>query len=232
MCGFFITGTDTGVGKTLIAGSVARALARQGRRVGVMKPFESGCRREGRSLIPDDALFLRTMAGTQDDLALICPYALERPLAPAIAAHKQSVRIDLRKITAAFKQISTRYEITLVEGAGGIMVPINRNHLLIDVVRLLNLPLIVVARTALGTINHTLLTIREALRAGIRVRGIILNKTTPEMDESEDTNPALITRFTRIPILGQMPYIPVEKRCDLDYLAALAQSHIDVSSFI
>jgi dethiobiotin synthetase len=232
MCGFFITGTDTGVGKTLIAGSVARALALQGRRVGVMKPFESGCRREGRIVIPNDALFLRTMAGTQDDLALICPYALERPLAPAIAAHKQRVRIDLRKITAAFKRISTRYEITLVEGAGGIMVPINRNHLLIDVVRLLNLPLIVVARTGLGTINHTLLTIREALRAGIRVRGIILNKMTPEMDESEDTNPAFITRFTRMPILGQMPYIPVEKRRDLDYLAALAQSHIDVSSFV
>ena len=86
MNGFFITGTDTGVGKTLIAGAIARALSLQGRRVGVMKPFESGCRRDGDTLVPADALFLRNMAGSQDDLALICPYAFERPLAPGIAA--------------------------------------------------------------------------------------------------------------------------------------------------
>ncbi len=232
MSGFFFTGTDTGVGKTLIAGAVAKALALQGKRVGVMKPFESGCRRAGKSLIPEDALFLRTMAGSRDNVTLICPYALERPLAPAIAATKQHIRIDLQKITAAFQRLSARHEVMLVEGAGGIMVPITKTHLLIDVVRLLNLPLIVVARTTLGTINHTILTVREATRAGIPVRGIILNSVSPEPDESEETNPALIANFTGTPILGKMPHIPAEKRGDLNHLAALARSHIDLRSFV
>jgi dethiobiotin synthetase len=231
MDGFFITGTDTGVGKTLIAGAIARALSLQGRRVGVMKPFESGCRRNGDTLVPADALYLRNMAGSQDDLALICPYAFERPLAPGVAARLEQVSISLEKVQEIYKQLSAQHDIMLVEGAGGLMVPISEEQLIIDVVRLLQLPLIIVARSALGTINHTLLTVREAQRAGIRVCGIILNKVSPEPDEAEATNPEVIRKFSNVPLLGQVPYIPVDKRGDADFLASLAQSKIDLGCF-
>jgi dethiobiotin synthetase len=231
MDGFFITGTDTGVGKTLIAGAIARALSLQGRRVGVMKPFESGCRRNGDTLVPADALYLRNMAGSQDDLALICPYAFERPLAPGVAARLEHVSISLEKVQEIYSQLSAQHDIMLVEGAGGLMVPISEEQLIIDVVRLLQLPLIIVARSALGTINHTLLTVKEAQRGGIRVCGIILNKVSPEPDEAEDTNPEVIRKFSNVPLLGQVPYIPVDKRGDSDFLASLAQSKIDLGCF-
>ena len=231
MNGFFITGTDTGVGKTLIAGAIARALSLNGRRVGVMKPFESGCRRDGAAVVPADAVLLRNMAGSQDDLALICPYAFERPLAPGVAADLEQVPISLEKVQKIFNQLSAKYDIMLVEGAGGLMVPVSAEHLIIDIIRLLQLPLIIVARTALGTINHTLLTVREAQRAGIRVCGIILNKVSPEQDEAEDTNPEVIRKFSNVPLLGQVPYIPADKRGDPDFLSTLAQSTIDLSCF-
>jgi dethiobiotin synthetase len=231
MRGFFITGTDTGVGKTLITGAIARALSLQGRRVGVMKPFESGCRRHGDRLVPADALFLRNMAGSQDDPALICPYAFERPLAPGIAARLEQAPISLGKILKIFNQLSAQYDIMLVEGAGGVMVPISEEQLIIDVIGLLKLPLIIIARTALGTINHTLLTVREAQRADINVCGIILNKVSPEQDEAEDTNPEVIQRLSNIPLLGQMPYIPEVKRTNPEFLSSLARSAIDLSCF-
>jgi dethiobiotin synthetase len=231
MNGFFFTGTDTGVGKTLIAGAIARALSLQGRRVGVMKPFESGCRRDGATLVPADAVFLRNMAGSQDDLALICPYAFERPLAPGIAARSEHVTINIEKVQKIFKQLSAPYDIMLVEGAGGLMVPISEELLMIDVIGLLKLPLIIVARTALGTINHTLLTVREAQRAGIRVHGIILNKVSLEQDEAEDTNPEVIRKFSNVPLLGQVPYIPEVKRANPEFLSCLARATIDLSCF-
>jgi dethiobiotin synthetase len=231
MNGFFITGTDTGVGKTLIAGALARALSLQGRRVGVMKPFESGCRRDGDTVVPADALFLRDMAGNQDDLALICPYAFERPLAPGIAARSEHVAINIEKAQKIFNQLSAAYDIMLVEGAGGLMVPISEEQLIIDIIGLLKLPLIIVARTALGTINHTLLTVREAQRAGIRVCGIILNKVSPEPDEAEDTNPEVIRKFSNVPLLGQVPYIPEVKRANPEFLSSLARATIDLSCF-
>ncbi len=231
MNGFFITGTDTGVGKTLIAGAIARALSLNGRRVGVMKPFESGCRRDGAAVVPADAVLLRNMAGSQDDLALICPYAFERPLAPGVAADLEQVPISLEKVQKIFNQLSAQYDIMLVEGAGGLMVPVSAEHLIIDTIRLLQLPLIIVARTALGTINHTLLTVREAQRAGICVCGIILNKVSPEQDEAEDTNPEVIRKFSNVPLLGQVPYIPADERGDPDFLSTLAQSKIDLSCF-
>jgi dethiobiotin synthetase len=102
---------------------------------------------------------------------------------------------------------------------------------IIDVVRLLQLPLIIVARSALGTINHSLLTVREAQRAGIRVCGIILNKVSPEPDEAEDTNPEVIRKFSNVPLLGHVPYVPEVKRANPDFLTSLAQSTIDLSCF-
>jgi dethiobiotin synthetase len=227
--GFFFTGTDTGVGKTLITGALAKALAGTGQRVGVMKPLESGCRRHGGRLIPEDALFLKKMSGSEDDLSLICPYAFARPLAPGIAAQKENSAIDLERVAAAFDRIASRGDLVLVEGAGGLMVPVDEQHLTADLVRLLGLPLIIIARTALGTINHSLLTVKQARAEGLEVRGIILNKTSPEPDEAEETNPAAIQKFSCVPLLGIIPHIPEPDRKDPELLSSLVRSHIDLS---
>jgi dethiobiotin synthetase len=229
MRGFFFTGTDTGVGKTLIAGAIAKALTDAGKRVGVMKPLESGCRRADGQLVAEDALFLKKMSGTADDLALICPYALARPLAPGIAAEKEQVAISLETIATAFARIAARHDLVLVEGAGGLMVPVTQEHLMVDLIRLLGLPLIIVARAALGTINHTLLTVKQAQQEGLAVRGVILNKTSPEPDESEETNPGVIERFSGVRLLGVVPYIDNEARQDPAFLSSLARSFIDLS---
>jgi dethiobiotin synthetase len=227
--GIFFTGTDTGVGKTLIAGALAKALSDAGRRVGVMKPLESGCRREGGQLIPEDALFLKKMSGSTDDLSLICPYAFARPLAPGIAAQKEGIAIDLDRIAEAFNRIASRCDLVLVEGAGGLMVPVDEQHLTADLIRLLGLPLIIIARAALGTINHTLLTVKQAHAEGLDARGIILNTTGQEPDEAEETNPAAIRKFSRIPLLGVIPHIAEPDRQYPELLSSLVCAHLDLS---
>jgi len=227
--GFFFTGTDTGVGKTLIAGAIAKALAEAGKRVGVMKPLESGCRQDHGQLIPLDALFLKKMSGAADDLSLVCPYALALPLAPGIAAEKEQVAISLETIATVFARIAARHDLVLVEGAGGLMAPVTPEHLTVDLIRLLGLPLIIVARAGLGTINHTLLTVKQAQQEGLAVRGVILNKTSPEPDESEETNPGVIEKFSGVRLLGVVPYIDNAARQDQAFLSCLARSSIDLS---
>jgi dethiobiotin synthetase len=227
--GFFFTGTDTGVGKTVIAGALAKALTAAGRRVGVMKPFESGCRRENGQLIPADALFLKKMAGAADDLSLICPYALARPLAPGVAAPAENIVIDIETVTTAFARIAARYDLVLVEGAGGLMVPVSEQLLTADLIRLLGLPVIIIARTTLGTINHTLLTVKQAQSEGLEVRGIILNKVSAAADEAEETNPAVIQKFSRVPLLGVVPHIPAKDRQNPELLSSLVCAHLDLS---
>jgi dethiobiotin synthetase len=227
--GLFFTGTDTGVGKTLIAGAIAKALTDTGKRVGVMKPLESGCLQDDGQLVPLDALFLKKMSGAADDLSLICPFALAQPLAPGIAAEKEQVAISLETIATAFTRIAARHDLVLVEGAGGLMVPVTQQHLTVDLIRLLGLPLIIVARAGLGTINHTLLTVKQAQREGLAVRGVILNKTSPEPDASEETNPAAIERFSGVRLLGVVPYIDTAARQDQTVLSCLARSSIDLS---
>ena len=232
MKGFFFTGTDTGVGKTLAAGAIAKTLFELGKNVGVMKPFESGCRRRGNALVPEDAVFLKMMAAAGDSLTCICPYRLEHPLAPGVAARIEKVKIDLGTIRDLYIQMSALHEIMLVEGAGGLMVPIDEEVLIIDLIQMLNIPIIIIARTTLGTINHTLLTVRQAQQAGIEVCGVILNKVSPEQEEAEETNPEVIKKLSRVPLLGQLPYIQEEKRGDPDYLSNLAKAHLNLSLFL
>jgi dethiobiotin synthetase len=232
MRGFFITGTDTGVGKTLIAGGIAKALSEKGKKVGVMKPFESGCLQQDKRLLPLDASFLRKMSGCSEDLANICPYAFKQALAPGVAATVEKVKVDLVKVKDIFFQMVPKYDLMLVEGAGGIMVPINQEFLIIDLIKFLSLPLIIVARTTLGTINHTLLTIKQAQFQGIEVRGVILNQLYSKAGEADKTNPEVIKQFSRVPLVGQVPYISEKNRGDPYFLSTIAKNHIDLSVFM
>jgi dethiobiotin synthetase len=219
------------VGKTLIGGAIARALVLSGKSVGVMKPFETGCSVQGSELVPEDALFLKEMAKCPEDIETICPYRLKHPLAPSVSASIEKKNIDIKEIEAVYEGMSKKYEILLVEGAGGLMVPVGENFFILDLAKTLKLPLIIVSRLCLGAINHALLTVKQAQNSGALIAGIIFNQIYPETGMAEETNPHVIKKYAGVPILGQMPFIDVERRYDADYLACLAERYIDLKIF-
>jgi len=224
--GVFITGTDTGVGKTLIAGGLAACYRKGGVRVGVMKPVESGCRRLEDGLHPDDAIFLKKMAASDDALDDIVPYRLEQPLTPSVAAALAGVTIELEVINRSYRRIAGRNDLVLVEGAGGLLAPIFQHLTGVDLIRRLGIPLIIVARNALGTINHTLLTADLARRSGLDVLGIIINQCSPFPDLSAETTPGIIAEMSGLPLLGVMPYLPAAVREDPPLLAEVVSREV------
>ncbi len=209
----FITGTDTGVGKTIVAGGLAAALSTRGIDVGVMKPVESGCPRIDGSLHPADGLFLRKMAGSRQRMKTVVPCAFEHPLAPAVAARLEDRPVNPDQLVSACRRIRARHDLVIVEGAGGLLVPIAPGWLMADLAAAMALPLLVVARLELGTINHTLLTVEAARARGIRVAGVVLDQMRPEMDLAARTNPEELGSLLDAPILGVMPYLP-ETACE------------------
>jgi dethiobiotin synthetase len=207
--GIFITGTDTDVGKTWVAAGLTAAFKEQDLNAVYFKPIQSGCPlKEGR-LVPTDALLARRVAGLTEPLEVLSPIALRLPLAPGVAAAQAGVEVDLERIAAGFRDLAARYEFLVVEGAGGLYVPlIGTNFLVLDLIRWLGLPLVVVAKAGLGTINHTVLTIKAALAAGIQVAGVILNRYPERPGLAEETNPGVIAALTGVPILGRLPEVP------------------------
>jgi len=200
----FITATDTGVGKSVIAGALAAYMRAGGINVGVMKPAETGCVLRKGVLQPSDAAFLKRVSGSKDPLELICPCRFSEPLAPAIAAERAGEAVDVGRIVSAYHEIVSRHEAVIVEGAGGLMVPIFELYTFLTLARELRLPVIIVGRAGLGTINHTLLTLNAARETGLDVRGIILNQGRRESGAAVETNPDAIRRFA-----GGVPVIPV-----------------------
>jgi dethiobiotin synthetase len=179
--GLFITGTDTGVGKTYVAALVARALAAEGRRVGVYKPVASGCRREDGRLIADDALNLWEAAGRPGELEQVCPQRFAAPLAPHLAARAEDARVDEEQLRRGLDYWTERSDFVIVEGVGGLMSPLTDDEYVADLAYEFGYPLVVVARNALGAINQTLQTLITAatFRRGLRIAGIVLNQSTP-----------------------------------------------------
>jgi dethiobiotin synthetase len=205
--GLFITGTDTGVGKTLVAAGLARCLRDRGMRPGVLKPVETGCALRGGKRIPRDGSFLKHMAGATERIEEIVPYRLAAPLAPQVAAEKEGVRIQTQRIHRAFREISSRHPCTLVEGAGGILVPVTRRTTMVDLMKLFKLPVLIVSRIGLGTLNHTLLTLFYLAQCGIPVAGIVLNDPDGCRDLSVRSNPATLEQWSSAPILGNIPFL-------------------------
>jgi dethiobiotin synthetase len=206
--GIFITGTDTGVGKTFVASGLIRAMNEKGLNVCPMKPVESGCRTVKGSLVPADALALIKAANVDEHIDLINPYRLKNPIAPSVAAEIEGVSIRKSKILSAYKSLSRKYDLTVVEGAGGIMVPVYKKYLFLDLASDLKLPVIIIARPGLGTINHTLLTINAVKGKGLKVLGVIINYAEKiKKGISEKTNPAVIEEIGAVPVLGVVPYL-------------------------
>jgi dethiobiotin synthetase len=202
--GIFVTGTDTGVGKTIVAATLARLLRMNGVSVGVMKPVTSGCLEENGELVSDDALLLSQAAGidVSDDVA---PYRLREALAPADAARIDGVRIDFSVIKASFDRLASSYDYVIVEGAGGLMVPLSGGLLVADLARELGLPLLVVARPGLGTINHTVLTCFAAQQLGLQVAGVIVNGMPEHPGLAEKGAPHQIGSLCGASVLGIWP---------------------------
>jgi dethiobiotin synthetase len=197
----FVTGTDTGVGKTFVACALATAFRVRGRRVAVMKPVETGVVGE-----PEDAMRLRAAAGDPAPLDEICPYRLRAPLAPAVAAHMEGVRIDVERLVALVRRRMAVADVLLVEGAGGLLVPLVDRMTWADFAARLALPVLIVAANRLGTINHCALTAQAAAAAGLGVRGFVLSQPTRTSDESTATNAGTTTALTGLACLGVLAH--------------------------
>ncbi len=229
--GLFITGTDTGVGKTFVAGVLATLLQARGIDVGVMKPAETGCiRRDGR-FYPQDALYLKEKAGSADPVEEICPYALELPAAPSVAADAAGIVIDVEWIADRFHHLSTRHQLILVEGAGGLLVPLTDTADYTHLIEKLQIPVLVVARASLGTINHTLLTCLWAMHRHLSILGVVVNSPTGPPTPSEEANLDALFKRLPVPFLGHIPHLPdpafdlslVEKSIRLDQFLELLE---------
>jgi len=240
--GLFITGTDTGVGKTVVACALAAWGRHHGLDIGVMKPVATG----GRFLangtagrwVSHDAKRLASAAGVDDPWPLMNPICFKEPLAPWTAARRARAPIRLDAVLDAFHTLRTRHRFLIVEGVGGLCVPLGPRATVADLAKQLGLPLVLVARPGLGTLNHTLLTLACARQCGLRVAGLILNSASPSPRApmarlAERTNPQILARMGRVPLLGQLPFLPAldgRARMTLGESKALSQwleRHLD-----
>jgi dethiobiotin synthetase len=205
--GVFITGTDTGVGKTFVACGIAAVFKENGYRVGVMKPAETGCTERDGVLYPEDAARLKEASASDAPLEKICPYRFKEPLAPSVAAERAGGAIDIDRVCAVYSEIAAENDLTIVEGAGGLLVPLLPHYTYSDLAKLLKLPVIVVAANRLGAINHLTLTLETAATRGLTVLGYVWNQLEPEPSLAGETNPDALRFLSAVPCLGEIPYI-------------------------
>ncbi len=208
--GLLVLGTDTGIGKTLISGAIAQWLRNDGKRVAVCKPCATGCvhRREG--LVSEDAEFLAHCAGARDPLDLICPQRYAEPLAPAIAAMRAGRPLDWQSIDRSIALMSAHADVMVVEGVGGLMVPMDPGHTFLDIALWLKMPTLIVANARLGTINHTLLTLHALRSRGLKPAGVVINRYPADTPgAAEETNPRAIEKWGKIPVLCVVPEAPM-----------------------
>jgi len=199
--GLFVTGTDTGVGKTVVACALAEQLRARGIDVGVMKPIETGVGSQG----PLDAIALAEAAGVRDAMDLICPIRLALPAAPAVAAEAEGRRLDLAAIRGAYETLRARHECVIVEGAGGLLVPIGPAFSMADLAHDLAFPLLVVTRGRLGTVNHTLLTLEVAAGRGLPVAGVVISHGPIPLSTADAANLSILRELLGQQLLGEIP---------------------------
>ena len=224
--GFFITGTDTGVGKTVVAGAVIKVMQSIGVKACAMKPIESGCGKEGDVLIPYDGTFLKQAAHMDEPIRQVTPFCFESPLSPLAASEIEGRKISIDEIKKAYYKLYKSYEAIVVEGVGGLMVPIRKDYYIVDLAREFSLPLIIITKPGLGTINHTMLTVNYALEAGLEVAGLIINYSRPpENSLAEKTNPQILKEICPVPVIGTFPYL---KGMGEDVLEKTAMRNLDL----
>lgn len=203
---YFITGTDTGVGKTLVSCALLQAFAVTGRSVVGMKPVASGCAPSGHGSPCEDVVLLRASSTIDAPPEWINPYALCAPVAPHLAAQQENIRLELAPMVNAFQQLQRLADVVIVEGIGGWMVPFNDLQTSADLAQQLNLPVILVVDIRLGCLNHALLTAQAIQAQGLPLHGWVANHLDPAMALFEENIHALKTRLAA-PLLGIVPHL-------------------------
>jgi dethiobiotin synthetase len=219
MIGCFVTGTDTGVGKTVVTAALAYCLKQRGLRVAVMKPIETGWPDEQQGI--SDAERLQASIADSSPIDLISPYRFSIPLAPLSAARAAGIVIETGRIAAAFRSMAHDREVVLVEGVGGAMVPLSDKADIRDLIAALRLPALIVGRAALGGVNHALLTVEALRQRAIPIAGIVLNQIEAGMNPDQAASTvALIRERSGIRVFYPIPY---EAGCAIDWLGGIAE---------
>lgn len=204
--GLFITGTDTGVGKTIVAAGLVISLKRLGLDTGYFKPVASGAVKTRDGLMSPDVRLILNTTGLMDPPPLINPVCLAPPLAPLPAAERSGVSWSLSEITRAYALLRRYHDFLVVEGIGGLLVPLKKKVLVIDLIKRLGLPVLVVGRPHLGTINHTLMTLTLLKQQQVKVLGFLFNGQKGRSGPAEKTAPGIITAFSGVPYWGTLPW--------------------------
>jgi len=216
----FVVGTDTDVGKTVVAGAIAAALVERGLRVGVMKPISCGGR--------EDAVFLKRCSNCREPLDVVNPVFLKRPLSPNVAARFEHRRLSLKPVRAALAKLKkTPYDYLIIEGCGGLLVPLFDRFLVVDLIKTLGADrTLLVSRSGLGAINHCLLSLEALQRRGIRPAGVVFNRLSAgRLTASERTNPQVVQNLSQIPSLGLFPHTSLKKH---QILGSAVRNHLDL----
>ncbi len=227
--GIFITGSNTGVGKTVVAGAIAAAIKTHGLDVGVMKPIATGAKEIDGRLVSEDVKYLKGISGSTDDDALINPICFKPASAPTLAAAESGTTINLDKVWQAFEELKKKHDFIVVEGIGGLLVPIDDKLLVADMALKMDLALIITSMHYLGAINHTLLTVECAKNRNLRVKGLILNMIKEGKVFANE-----IERYTSVPILGTIPFkwdVSVEN-CTYGDIVEYFQKEINISNIM
>ncbi|MEK6762066.1 MAG: dethiobiotin synthase [Nitrospirota bacterium] len=224
--GIFITATDTGVGKTLVASALAACLTQRGIDVGVMKPVETGVSRSRK--LQSDGARLRKAAGTRDPTTEVCPYVFRLPVAPLSAARAERKTVQMATILRTFRTLCQKHTFMAVEGVGGIYVPITQSLNLLDLINKMRLPVIVVGRSGVGGINHALLTLHALCEQNIPVVALVLNQQRPVRTKvartQEESTVNLLRRLAGVPVVGPLPHSPLVDRNWNEGLVSLAKT--------
>lgn len=223
----FITGTDTDAGKTFVTGILCAILKKRGADVCAFKPFQTGCSQESiEHSRSEDLEFIRKFhAG----VSVRTEYLLKNPSAPLVAAEAEGIEIDLERVLNTVEYLFAKHEYVLAEGAGGILVPITRSCLTADFIKMLDIPVIIVARPNLGTINHTLLTINEAKARNIEIKSVIISKYPNQTEDlAVKTAPKLIEYYSGIKIGGILP--DFGSTFNLDEAVDFAEKNLDLKT--
>jgi dethiobiotin synthetase len=211
--GIFVIGTDTEIGKTTISAGLGNLLLRRGIKTGVMKPFATGIKRYSKSFKSKDSKLLKEATTNIDNDDIINPYFYSIPTAPYLAKKILQIDEDINPddVLRKYKEIEKRHQFTIVEGIGGLMVPLNKNFILADMAALMNIPVILVMSNKIGSINHILMTSKLAFSYNLNIKGIIINNmvkfSTPNLKAINHNLPEIIEEITGVKVLAIIPYL-------------------------
>ena len=229
MKSYFITGTDTGVGKTAITAALAACIKKLGIDVGVMKPIATGIQQKS-DFKSSDVSILCHACGVDDSEDLVNPIFMPIPASPYDASKMLDITFNKEIIFEKFEKLKQKHKMLLVEGIGGIMTPLSQDYFVADMIKQMNLETIIVTRSTLGTLNHTMMTVNTCHNYEIPIKGIIINNYDEKGSPAEQNSPSTIHEITKIPILGTVPF--VRDYQNIDTMIPVVEKNIDLKSLI